>query len=79
MAKKYLKSLKIKKIICSGTIWGTVDKFFELAKTIWKEVEKKSFYKYSIHDQTAEAYLNIYDCKNNYEINNILLGEFNNK
>jgi len=51
------EELKNKTIICSGTIWGTVDKFFELVKNIWKEIEKKSPYKYSIHDQTAEAYL----------------------
>ena len=55
--KEIFEELKNKTIICSGTIWGTVDKFLELAKNIWKEVEKKSPYKYSIHDQTAEAYL----------------------
>ena len=51
------EELKNRTTICSGTIWGTVDKFLELAKNIWKEVEKKSPYNFSIHDQTAEAYL----------------------
>lgn len=55
--KEIYEELKNKTIICSGTIWGTVDKFLDLAKNIWKEIEKKSPYKYSIHDQTAEAYL----------------------
>lgn len=55
--KEIYEELKNKAIICSGTIWGTIDKFLELAKYIWKEIEKKSPYKYSIHDQTAEAYL----------------------
>ena len=55
--KEIYEKLKNKTIICSGTIWGTVDKFLELAKYIWKEIEKKSPYNYSIHDQTCEAYL----------------------
>jgi hypothetical protein len=55
--KEIYEELKNKSIICSGTIWGTVDKFLELAKNIWIEVEKKSPYNFSIHDQTAEAYL----------------------
>ena len=55
--KKIYEKLKNKTIICSGTIWGTVDKFLELAKYLWKEIKKKSPYKFSIHDQTAEAYL----------------------
>ena len=49
--------LKNEKIICSGTIWGTVDKFYELVKNIWKEIVKKSPYDLSIHDQTATNYL----------------------
>jgi len=55
--KEIYEELKNKSIICSGTIWGTIDKFLELAKNIWIEVEKKSPYNFSIHDQTAEAYL----------------------
>ena len=51
------EELKNKTIICSGTIWGTVDKFLELAKFIWKEIEKKSPYSFTILDQSSEAYL----------------------
>jgi len=55
--KEIYEELKNKTIICSGTIWGTVDKFLELVKLIWQEIIKKSPYNLSIHDQTAEAYL----------------------
>jgi hypothetical protein len=32
--KEIFEELKNKTIICSGTIWGTVDKFLELTKNI---------------------------------------------
>jgi hypothetical protein len=51
------EELKNKTIICSGTIWGTVDKFYELSKYIWAEIKSKSPYNINIHDQTAENYL----------------------
>ena len=51
------EELKNKTMICSGTIWGTVDKFLELAKFIWKEIEKKSSYSFTILDQSSETYL----------------------
>ena len=51
------EELKNKTIICSGTIWGTVDKFLELSKFIWKEIEKKSSYSLTILDQSSNAYL----------------------
>ena len=51
------EELKNKRIICSGTIWGTIDKFYELVKNIWEQIELKSPYNYSIHDQTATNYL----------------------
>jgi len=55
--EKIYDELKNRQIICSGTIWGTVDKFYELVKNIWIQIEKKSPYNYSIHDQTATNYL----------------------
>ena len=51
------EELKNETIICSGTIWGTVDKFYELSKYIWAEIKSKSPYNINIHDQTAENYL----------------------
>ena len=54
------EELKNKTIICSGTIWGTVDKFLELAKSIWKEIEKKSSHTSIILDQSSENYLIYY-------------------
>lgn len=62
------EELKNKTIICSGTIWGTVDNFFKMVKFIWKEIEKKSSYSHTILDQSSENYLiyhkNMFnDCK----------------
>ena len=55
--EKIYNELKNKQIICSGTIWGTVDKFYELVKNIWEQIEKQSPFNYSIHDQTVTNYL----------------------
>ena len=52
--------LKNETIICSGTIWGTADKFLELVRKIWEEIKLKSPYKESIHDQTATNYIIYY-------------------
>ena len=57
---KIYEQIKNEKIICSGVIWGTVDKFYEFVKNIWEQIELKSPYKYSIHDQTATNYLIYY-------------------
>ena len=54
---KIYEILKNEKIICSGTIWGTVDRFYELVQNIWEEIVKKSPYDFSIHDQTVTNYL----------------------
>ena len=35
---KIYEKLKDERIICSGTIWGTPDKFLELARSIWEEI-----------------------------------------
>ena len=58
--EKIYEEVKHEKIICSGTIWGTIDKFYELVGYIWKEIELKSPYDYSIHDQTITNYLVYY-------------------
>ena len=35
---KIYEKLKNKRIICSGTLWKTADKFSELARGIWEEI-----------------------------------------
>ena len=52
--------LKNETIICSGTIWGTADKFLELVRKIWEEIKLKSPYEESILDQTATNYIIYY-------------------
>jgi len=54
------EEIKNERAICSGTIWGTADKFYELTKKIWKEIELKSPYDIKIHDQTATNFLIYY-------------------
>ena len=54
--EKIYEELKDKQIICSGVIWGTVDKFYELAKNIWEQIEK-SHHKFLILDQSSTNYL----------------------
>lgn len=73
--KDIYEAIKNNRTICSGTIWGTVDKFYELTKNIWSEIVSKSPYDRSIHDQAATNYLIYYkkmfaDCiltTDNYE------------
>jgi hypothetical protein len=35
------KTLRHKRIICIGTVWGTVDKFTELSRIMWKKLNSK--------------------------------------
>ena len=55
--EKIYEEIKGKKIICSGTIWGTIDKFYEFTKNIWNQILLKSPYNFRVHDQTATNYL----------------------
>ena len=50
------KSIENERIICSGTIWGTVDKFLELLNKEWEKV-KNGCYNQRIHDQTVLNYI----------------------
>lgn len=72
--KQIYEELKDKRIICSGTIWGTSKKFYELIKNIWDEIKTLSYYNLNIHDQTTTNYL-IYHKK---IFNNCLIFSDNN-
>lgn len=84
---KIYEEIKYEKAICSGTIWGTVDKFYDLVQNIWEEIIIKSPYNKSIHDQTATNYI-IYHKKmfkdfiittDNYKGDILSLGEAQNR
>ena len=55
--KKIYEEIKNERIICSGTILGTIDKFYEFVVYIWEQILLKSPYNYDIHDQTATNFL----------------------
>lgn len=50
------KRLENKRMICAGTIWGTVDKFLQLANKIWNIV-KKDPSNLDLHDQAVFNYI----------------------
>ena len=50
------KKLENKRMICAGTIWGTVDKFLQLANKIW-EIVKNDTYNLNLHDQAVFSYV----------------------
>ena len=50
------KKVENERIICSGTIWGTADKFLQLLIEIWEKV-KNGVFNMNWHDQAAFNYI----------------------
>ena len=50
------KKVENERIICSGTIWGTADKFLQLLNEIWEKV-KNGCFNINWHDQTVFNYI----------------------
>ena len=50
------KKVENERIICSGTIWGTVDIFLQLTAQMWEKV-KSGCYNLKWHDQTMFNYI----------------------
>lgn len=50
------KKLENKRMICAGTIWGTVDKFLQLANKMW-EIVKNNSSNLKFHDQAVFSYV----------------------
>ena len=50
------KEVENERVICSGTIWGTADKFFNLINQIW-EILKRGPSNLNLHDQSALNYI----------------------
>ena len=51
------KSLRHKRIICAGTVWGTVDKFTELSRIMWEKLDSEWNRKNKVVDQAVLNYL----------------------
>lgn len=54
--KEVFKKIKNKRMICAGTILGTVDKFIQFAYNIWEKVKNDSF-NLKLHDQAVTNYI----------------------
>jgi hypothetical protein len=51
------ESIKNEKIICSGTVWGTEDKFREFSKLMWEEIKSKVSKNIKVTDQAVINYI----------------------
>ena len=58
--EKY-KTIEKERIICSGTVWGTVDKFYEFSKMMWEPFKTNKSLRAYIYDQGVANYLIYYD------------------
>ena len=59
------EKIKNERIICSGTVWGTTDKFYEFSKMMWRPFEINRTLGRYIYDQGIANYLIYYDKKFN--------------
>ena len=55
------ESIKNQKIICSGTVWGTSDKFREFSRIMWEKLKSKWSKCFKIIDQAVMNYLIYYE------------------
>ena len=52
------KRVEKKRILCSGTIWGTADKFLQLVNIMWEKVQiKNGLYNKEVSDQPIFNYI----------------------
>ena len=50
------KQLENKRMICAGTIIGSIDKYLQLANRVWEKVQNKTF-DTNLHDQAVVSYI----------------------
>ena len=55
--------IKNEKIFCVGTVWGTVDKFYEFAKLMWDNLSSEWSKEKHVIEQAVGNYLIYYDKK----------------
>lgn len=68
------KTIENERIICIGTIWGTVDKFSELCKIMWEKLNSKWSIKNKVIEQAVTNFLIYHDKM----FNEFLIKSFNN-
>jgi hypothetical protein len=54
--------IKNQRIICAGTVWGTIDKLIEFSKVMWEILDSQWSYRFHAIDQAVSNYL-IYHIK----------------
>ena len=59
--KDFHKTIKHKRIICVGTIWGTIDKFIDFSKEMWKRLDSKWSLKLRVIEQAVGNYIIYHD------------------
>ena len=55
------KTIQHNNIICVGTIWGTVDKFIEFSKEMWKRLDSKWSLKHNVIEQAVANFIIYHD------------------
>ena len=63
--KKIHNVIKNERIFCVGTVWGTVDKFYEFSKLMWDNLSSDWSKKKKVIEQGVGNYLIYYDKKFN--------------
>ena len=59
--KDIYESIKKERIICLGTVWGTVDKFAEFADAMWEKLNTEWAIKTKVIDQAVGNVIIHYD------------------
>ena len=65
MDYKWIWQIKNERIMCTGTLWGTVDKFYEFSELMWNSLNTDWSKKNNIIDQAVANYIIYYDKKFN--------------
>ena len=55
------KKIKNQRIICLGTVWGTIDKLIEFSNIIWKQLDTEWSIKHNVRDQAVANFLIYHD------------------
>ena len=63
--KEKHNTIKNERIMCTGTVWGTVDKFYEFSKLMWNSLNTDWSKKNNINEQAVANYIIYYDKKFN--------------
>lgn len=63
--KKIYNTIKNKRIICVGTIWGSAKKFCEFSRIMWKKLDSKWSLIHNVIEQAVGNYIIYYEKKFN--------------